>query len=53
MADLIAFHSWVERVREWPMGGATVLRGFLVAGLAAGSWLGGAVVERLLEALLP
>ncbi len=52
MADLVSFHSFVERVREWPIGGSTVLRGTLVAALAAGSWLGGALVERLLEAAL-
>lgn len=52
MADLVSFHSFVERVREWPMGGSTVLRGTLVAALAAGSWLGGALVERLVETAL-
>ena len=52
MADLVSFHSFVERVREWPIGGSTVLRGTLVAALAPGSWLGGALVERLLEAAL-
>jgi hypothetical protein len=49
LADLIAFHGFVERVREWPLGAPTLVRGALIAALALGSWLGGALVERLLE----
>jgi hypothetical protein len=52
LADLIAFHGFVERVREWPIGAPTLVRGGLIAALALGSWLGGAVVERLLERAL-
>jgi hypothetical protein len=49
LADLIAFHGFIERVREWPIGAPTLARGGLIAALALGSWLGGALVERLLE----
>ncbi len=49
LADLVAFHDYLERVREWPLGAPTLLRGALIAALAVGSWLGGALVERLLE----
>jgi hypothetical protein len=49
LADLIAFHGFLERVREWPISAPTVVRGGLIAALAVGSWLGGALVERLLE----
>ncbi len=52
LADLVSLQTLIEHVPEWPMGGPTVLRGILVAALAAGSWLGGALVERLLEAVL-
>jgi hypothetical protein len=51
LADLIAFHGFLERVREWPISAPTVARGGLIAALALGSWLGGALVERLLESL--
>ena len=49
LADLIAFHGFIERVREWPVGAPTLVRGALIAALALGSWLGGALVESLLE----
>jgi hypothetical protein len=49
LADLIAFHGFLERVREWPVGAPTLARGALIVALALGSWLGGALVERLLE----
>lgn len=53
LADLLAFESRVERVREWPLDLPTLLRfGGLVA-LAIGSWLGGAIVERVLAWLVP
>jgi hypothetical protein len=53
VADLVAWRGLVEGAREWPVSPPTLARsGFFVL-LGVGSWLGGAVVERLLEALLP
>ncbi len=53
VAELLAWRALVEGVREWPVGLPTLLRSGLFVLLGIGSWLGGAVVERLLEALLP
>ena len=39
-------------VRDWPFDLSIVSRSFLLSLLGAGSWLGGAVVERLLNLLL-
>lgn len=47
LADLVAWHAVLERVREWPIGAPALARGALIAALAIGSWLGGALVERL------
>lgn len=52
LADLIAYHDFVQRVREWPLGTPVLLRGALIAALALGSWLGGALAERILERAL-
>jgi hypothetical protein len=49
LADLLALHGFLERAREWPLGAPALLRGALIAALAIGSWLGGAVVERLID----
>jgi hypothetical protein len=53
LADLVAWRGLVEGVREWPVGAPTLVRSALFVLLGIGSWLGGAVVERLLEAALP
>jgi len=42
----------VKSVREWPFDLSIVSRSGLLILLGAGSWLGGAVVERLLNRLL-
>lgn len=52
LADLVAYHGFLERVREWPLGTPALLRGALIAALALGSWLGGALVDQLLERAL-
>jgi hypothetical protein len=52
LADLVAYHGLIERVREWPFGAPTLLRIGLVAMLGMASWLGGAIVERLLDTAL-
>ena len=52
LANLIAYRDLVERVREWPFGAPTLLRVGLLIALGLGSWLGGALVERLLDTVL-
>jgi len=52
LMGLIAYESRVESVREWPFDIPTLLRTGFLALLAIGSWLGGAVVERALGAML-
>jgi hypothetical protein len=52
LANLIAYRGLVEGVRDWPIGAPTIARLGLVALLAASSWLGGALFERLVDSLL-
>ncbi len=52
LADLLAYRAAIEAVREWPFDAPTVLRFALYLVIPLGSWLGGALVERALEALL-
>jgi hypothetical protein len=49
LASLIAYLSLVERVPEWPFDTPMALRLVLFVAVGLGSWLGGALVERLLE----
>jgi hypothetical protein len=49
---LLAYEARIERVREWPFDVPTLLRFLALALVAAGSWLGGAVVERVLGLFL-
>lgn len=49
LGDAIAFHGFVARLREWPFDTPVVLRWALIGAVAIGSWLGGALVEQLLE----
>jgi len=53
VADLVAWRALVEGATEWPVNVPTLLRSGLFVLIGVGSWLGGAVVERILEALLP
>ena len=52
LANTAAYYQLIESAREWPIDAANLLRffGYLLLGL--GSWLGGAVVERLLDTAL-
>ena len=52
LGNLVAYQALVRSVREWPFDLRTVSRSALLIVLGAGSWLGGAIVERLLDALL-
>ncbi|MFT7652645.1 MAG: hypothetical protein ACI9ON_002053 [Limisphaerales bacterium] len=52
LANLIAYHQLIDRSREWPIDAANVLRFFMYLMIGLGSWLGGAIVERLLDSTL-
>jgi hypothetical protein len=52
LANLIAYRSLVNGVSEWPFDLSTLLRTGLIVALGVGSWLGGALVERLLGIVL-
>lgn len=52
LGSLIAYRGFVESIREWPFDLSIVSRSVLLIVLGAGSWLGGALVERLLDWLL-
>jgi hypothetical protein len=52
VTDLIAYRSLVQSVREWPFDVSNLARFLLFGALGVGSWLGGALVERLLDVVL-
>ena len=52
LPGLIAYMNQIESVREWPFDAPTLTRFFLYVAIPLGSWLGGALVERLLGAAL-
>ena len=52
LADLLAYRAYLEDVREWPFDNSTVARFFLYMLIPLGGWLGGALVERLVERVL-
>lgn len=52
LSDLLAYRSFIESVREWPFDAPSLLRFALYLAIPLGSWLGGALVERLLGAAL-
>jgi hypothetical protein len=48
LADLLGYRSYLDGLREWPFDNTTVARFILYLLIPLGSWLGGAMVERLL-----
>ena len=52
LPGLLAFEKRIESVREWPFDAPTLTRFFLYVAIPLGSWVGGALVERLLGAVL-
>jgi hypothetical protein len=52
LADWIAYRGLIESVREWPVDAPTLRRFTLYLAIPLGSWLGGALVERMIDALL-
>lgn len=49
LANLIAYYQLIENTREWPIDAANLLRFILYLVIGLGSWLGGALVEVLLN----
>jgi hypothetical protein len=52
LPGLLAYEKRIESVREWPFDAPTLTRFFLYVAIPLGSWVGGALVERLLGAAL-
>jgi hypothetical protein len=52
LGDLLQYELFIRSVREWPFDLSIVARSSLFLVLGAGSWIGGAVVERLLGLFL-
>jgi hypothetical protein len=52
LTGLLAWEARIDGVSEWPFDVSTLLRFGALIALALGSWLGGALVERLLGSVL-
>ena len=52
LPGLLAYKHEIESVREWPFDAPTLTRFFLYVAIPLGSWIGGALVERLLGVAL-
>lgn len=52
LADLVAYRGLIESVREWPLDAPTLRRFALYLVIPVASWLGGAFVERIVDALV-
>lgn len=49
LANLVAYYQLIDQTREWPIDAANLLRFILYILIGLGSWLGGAIVEQLLD----
>jgi hypothetical protein len=49
---LLAWEARVDQAPEWPLGGGVLFRFGLLVLIPLGSWLGGALVERLVDSAL-
>jgi len=52
LADLVSYEARIAGVGEWPIDTSTLLRFALYLAIGLGSWVGAAVVERVLETAL-
>jgi hypothetical protein len=52
LSNLIAYETRIASVNTWPLDVSTLLRFSFYVALGVGSWLGGAMVERLLGVAL-
>jgi hypothetical protein len=53
IANLLVYERRHEEAREWPFAAFTVSRFVLLVALGVESWLGAALVERVLDVVLP
>ncbi|RIK94533.1 MAG: hypothetical protein DCC71_23590, partial [Proteobacteria bacterium] len=52
LADLVAWRGLVAAVHEWPLDAPALSRFLLYLAIPVGSWLGGALVERVVDGVL-
>jgi hypothetical protein len=52
MADIVAYEARVASIATWPFDLSTLVRFALYVALGLGSWLGAAMVERLVSVVL-
>lgn len=52
VAEILAYKTMVENIRNWPFDSSTLIRFALYLLIPLGSWLGGAFVERGLDLIL-
>jgi len=52
LADLLAWEARIASVSTWPFDPSTLVRFALYVTIGAGSWVGSAFVDRLLESVL-
>ena len=52
LQGLLAYEARIESVPDWPYDPSTLIRFAVLALIATGSWLGGALVERALSVVL-
>jgi hypothetical protein len=52
LADLVQYDGYLRSIREWPFDLSMVSKSLLFILLGCGSWIGGALAERLLGLLL-
>ncbi len=52
LAALLTLRQYTQSAREWPFDLGTLGRFSLYAGIGVGSWLGGALVERILDLVI-
>jgi len=52
LADLLSYRRYLADIRTWPFEGPTLARVALFVLIPVGSWVGGALVERVVETLL-
>jgi hypothetical protein len=52
LANLVTYYRLIESSREWPIDATNLVRVAFYLILGLGSWLGGALVERILDGVL-
>lgn len=52
LANLVTYYQLIDSTREWPIDATNLVRLALYLILGLGSWLGGAIVERMLDGLI-